>query len=327
MAQTPESPTADQPAKARVVQVERPGATSAFEAQPAIVDDMVRRGMLKWTGKPDLKAAWLSVVSNTDVVGLKVYVGPGSTSGTRPAVVEAVIKGLLGAGLPATNIIVWDQRLSFLRAPGYAALADHYHVRLAGSADFGYDPTVAYTNNPLLGSLSAGDLEFDMNGTTSGRNSYVSKLVTSNMTKIISIAPILNHNLAGLCGHLYSVSLGSVDNTLRFEMSDRRLAQAVPEIYNLPALSDHVALCITDGLIAQYQGEQKSLLHYATEFNQIWISNDPVALDVLAIEELDRERLINNIESRRDNPELYQNAALLQLGVGTVERIKLEIVK
>ena len=277
MAQTPETPASDQPTRARVVQVEQSGATSAFEAQPTIVDDMVRRGMLRWTGKQDLKAAWLSVVSNSDVVGLKVYAEPGSISGTRPAVVEAVIKGLLLAGLPATNIVVWDQHRSFLRVPGYTALADRYHVRLAGSADFGYDSTVAYTNNPILGSLSAGDLEFNMNGATSGRNSYVSKLVTSNMTKIISIAPILNHNLAGLCGHLYSVALGSVDNTLRFEMSEGRLAQAVPEIYALPALGDRVALCITDGLIAQYQGEQKSLLHYATELNQIWISTDPVA--------------------------------------------------
>jgi hypothetical protein len=92
-------------------------------------------------------------------------------------------------------------------------------------------------------------------------------------------------------------------------------------------LSDHVALNITDALICQYQGEQVSLLHYSTELNQIWISNDPVALDTLAIEELDREREVRNIESHGDNPELYQNAALLQLGVGDPAKIKLEVVK
>jgi hypothetical protein len=316
-----------QPLRARVVQVEHPGATVAYEAQLPAVQDMVRRGMLQWTGKTDLKAAWLSVVSAKDVVGLKVYSLPGANSGTRPALVEAVVQGLLQAGLPASNIVIWDKHLVELRLAGYTALADRYQIRLVGSADAGYDEKVAYTSNPLLGTLVAGDLEFDLHGATSGRNSYVSKLLTSDVTKIISIAPLLNHNLAGVCGHLYSLSLGSVDNTLRFEPTASRLAQAVPEIYALPALGDHVVLNITDALICQYQGEQVSLLHYSTELNQIWISNDPVALDTLAIEELDRERQIRDIESHGDNPDLYQNAALLQLGVSDPAQIKLDIVK
>jgi hypothetical protein len=315
------------PVRARVVQVEHPGATADYEAQPTIVQDMVRRGMLQWTGKTNLKAAWLTVVSVKDVVGLKVYSLPGASSGTRPAVVEAVVQGLLQAGLPSSNIIIWDKHLADLRQAGYADLADRYHVRLAGSAEAGYDEKVAYSSNPLMGTLVAGDLEFDLHGATSGRNSYVSKLVTSNMTKIISIAPLLNHNLVGVCGHLYSPSLGSVDNTMRFEVSAQRLAQAVPEIYALPALSERVALNITDALICQYQGEQTSMLHYSTELNQIWISNDPVALDTLAIEELDRERQARNLESHGDNPELYQVAVLLQLGVGDPAKIKLEVVQ
>jgi hypothetical protein len=298
-----------------------------YEAQPPIVQEMMRRGMLQWSGKTDLKAAWLSVVSPKDVVGLKVYSGPGANSGTRAAVVEAVVQGLLLAGLPASNIVIWDKHLLDLRQAGFTALADRYHVRVAGSADAGYDEKVAYTNNPLLGTLVAGDLEFDLHGTTTGRNSYVSKLVTSNMTKIISIAPLFNHNMAGVCGHLYSPSIGSVDNTQRFEFSAQRLAQAVPEIYALPALGERVALNITDALICQYQGEQTSRLHDSTELNQIWLSNDPVALDTLGIQELDRERQARDLESPGDNPELFQNAALLQLGVGDPAKIKLEVVK
>jgi hypothetical protein len=132
--------------RARVVQVEHPGATVDYEAQPLIVQDMVRQGILKWTGKPDLKAAWLSVVSPKDVVGLKVYSGPGANSGTRPAVVEAVVQGLLQAGLPSSNIVVWDKRLVDLRLAGYSDLANRYHIRLAGSSDAGYDDNVFYNN-------------------------------------------------------------------------------------------------------------------------------------------------------------------------------------
>jgi hypothetical protein len=314
------------PVRARVVQVENPGATVDYVAQPPVVQDMLRSGMLQWTGKADLKSAWLSVVSPKDVVGLKVFSHPGASSGTRPAVVEAVVQGLLLAGVRPTNIIVWDKLLLDLRLAGYTDLATRYDIRLAGSLDSGFDESVRYTNS-LLGTLIAGDLEFDLRGTTSGRYSYVSKLVTSNMTKIISIAPLLNHNLAGVCGHLYSPSMGSVDNTGRFEIAASRLAVAVPEIYAMRAVGDKVVLNITDALVCQYQGEQTSMLHYSTELHQIWISKDPVALDTMAIDELDRERQAKGVVAQNNNRELFQNAVLLQLGVTDTAKIKLEIVK
>jgi len=316
-------PLIGQPAaRSLVVEVAAQHATAAFESRPEVVREMVRSGILKLTGKADLKAAWRSVVSPKEVVGLKVYAHPGASTGTRPAVVEAVVQGLLESGLPPTNIIVWDKRLDDLRAAGFTALSERYGIRVAGSADAGYDEKAFYDNS-ILGTLVAGDMEFDLHGATTGRKSYVSKLVTGGMTKIISIAPLLNHNLAGVCGNLYGVAMGSVDNTQRFEASAQRLAQAVPEIYALPALSDHVALNITDALIGQYQGEQLSLLHYSTQLNQIWFSKDPVALDALAVQELDRERLLMNDPSPGDNPDLFQNAALLELGTCDLSKIRL----
>jgi hypothetical protein len=89
-----------------------------------------------------------------------------------------------------------------------------------------------------------------------------------------------------------------------------------------------VVLNITDALIGQYQGEQMSLLHYSVELNQIWFSKDPVALDVLAIQELDRERQDKQIEVGSDNPDLYRNASyFLELGVGDPAKIRIETVK
>ena len=315
------------PDRARVVIAENSRATVAFEPQPKIVQSMVDRGILKLTGKPDLKQAWRAFVSTQDIVGIKVYSGPGANSGTRPAVVGAVIEGLLNAGLPPSHIVIWDKRLVDLRLAGFDDLAERYKVRLAGAADSGYDENVFY-DNAIMGTLVAGDLDFDLHGKTTGRNSYVSKLLTGTLTKIINVSPLLNHNLAGVCGNLYSLAMGSVDNTLRFEASPERLATAVPEIYAKPALSDHVVLNITDALIGQYQGEQMSLLHYSMELNQIWLSKDPVALDVLSIQELDRERQERKILPGNDNPDLYKNASyFLELGVGDPSKIRIEMAK
>jgi uncharacterized protein (DUF362 family) len=313
------------PQRARVVIVEDTNATTAFDPQRPLVQNMVNRGIEKLTGKSDVKSAWQKFVSPTDVVGLKVYSGPGPNSGTRPAVVEAVVQGLIEAGIPPTNIIVWDTRLTRVRLV-FSDLAERYNFRLAGSSDVGYDPNVFY-DNETPGNLSAGDLEFDRNGATTGRKSYVSKLVTQSITKIINISPLLNHNLAGVCGNLYGLAMGSVDNTLRFESDSRQLARAVPEIYNMTNLSDHVVLNITDALIGQYLGEEMSLLHYSYQLNQIWFSTDPVALDVLAIRELDGERQAAKMPASFENPLLFQNADLLQLGVSDISKIRVDVVR
>jgi hypothetical protein len=313
------------PTRARVVSVENLSATDAFVPRPEIVQDMVRRGIIAFTGKTNEAAAWQSIVSSKEVVGIKVYSEPGANSGTRPAVVEAVVEGLLKAGVPASHIIIWDKRLVDLRLAGFGDLADRCKVVLAATSSAGYDDKVFY-DNPVRGTLVAGDLEFDRDGTKTGRKSYVGKLLTQKITKIISIAPLLNHNVAGVCGHLYSVSMGSIDNTTRFEAAPEELARAVPETYALAPLSDHVALCITDALIGQYQGEQLSLLHYSVELNQIWFSKDPVALDVLAVQELERERQARNIPSLGDNATLFQNAGLLELGVPDPAKIRIDPV-
>jgi hypothetical protein len=116
--------------------------------------------------------------------------------------------------------------------------------------------------------------------------------------------------------------MGSVDNTLRFQEDSGRLAVAVPEIYALPAVGDRVVLNITDALIGQYEGGAKGLLQYSTVLNQLWFSHDPVALDTLAIQELDRERRILGAPGFMPNLELYTNAVILQLGITDTNRIR-----
>ncbi len=248
---------------------------------------------------------------------------PGPNSGTRPAVVAAIVEGLLAAGLPPKRIIVWDRETGHLRLAGFFELEKRYGIRVAGSAQAGWDPSTFY-DTALIGSLVWGDLEFGKAGPGIGRKSFVSKLVSQDMTKIINVTPLLNHNLAGVSGNLYSLAIGSVDNVVRFELDPGRLAMAVPEIYALPALSDRVVLNITDALICQYEGEERSLLHYSTALNQLRFSTDPVALDVLSVQELERQRQAATAPRVKVNQDLYSNAALLELGVNDPKRIQVE---
>lgn len=311
--------------QARVVIVEAAGAIQTYKPQLQVVEAMIQSGLKQWARKATVADAWRSFLSTQDIVGLKVYSAPGPNSGTRPAVAEAVAKALIASGFPARNIVIWDKHLGDLQMAGFAEIAERLGVQVAGAVEAGWDEHTFY-DKALLGNLVWGDHEFGLKGEGVGRKSFVSNLVTHKLTKIINLSPLLNHNEAGVAGNLYSLAVGGVDNTFRFEADQARLAEAVPEIMALPDFYDRLVLNITDALICQYQGEQRSLLHYSKVLNQLRFSKDPVALDTLSIEELNRQRKAVDIMLPKPT-DLYTNASLLELGVSDPKTIRVENVR
>ncbi|HVK59545.1 MAG TPA: DUF362 domain-containing protein [Candidatus Kapabacteria bacterium] len=307
----------------RVLILQHPHATQAFTPQKEPIHEMIESGIQRFTGKSNSSAGWQSLITTQDIVGIKVHSTPGRTSGTRAIVVGSLIESLLKAGVPPSRIVVWDRRMVDLQLAGYSELAEKYKVGLAGALDEGFDAKTFYST-PLLGKLVYGDLEFGKKGEGMGRNSYVSKLLTQRITKIVNVTPLLNHNQAGVSGALYGLAMGSIDNVLRFEDPDR-LGTAVPEIYALPEIADRVVLNIVDALICQYRGEERGYLHYSTALNELWFSKDPVAVDALAIQVLDQNR--EEQKSRKSALQIYSNAELMELGVADTNRIRIERIR
>jgi hypothetical protein len=318
---------ADAPAPAnpkatgRVHVVRDTAAVVDFNTQLPVIRGMIARGVRAVSGEADTSAAWRTLVGTNDVVGLKVFSAPGRYSGTRPAVVRAVIEQLLAAGVAATNIVIWDRDLLTLRLAGFPALAAEFGARCEGAVEAGWDGTVFY-ENPLAGRLVHGDLEFGSSSEQAGRRSHLTRLLTRHVTKIITLTPLLNDNAAGVTGHLLSLAGGSTDNFLRFAGDRSLLAQAVPEICALPLLGDRVALNITDALICQYEGRESSLLHYSAVLNELRFSTDPVALDALSLEEILKRRSAVMPADAEGFRRILENAALLEIGIADRARIQ-----
>jgi hypothetical protein len=310
--------------RARVVIIHQASATATFVPQREPLLSMVEQGITNLLQRGSPREAWMSLISTQDVVGLKVFAAPGPTAGTRPAVVEAVVRSLLSSGMPPDHIVVWDRHGFDLRLAGYFELAERYGIRVAGSADRGYDPQTAY-EKPLLGRLTWGDLEFGQHAEGTGRRSHLSKLITQELTKVICITPLLNHNMVGVSGQLFGLTFGGIDNTLRFENNAERLAEVVPEIF-AEHFYERYLFGIVDALIAQYQGEARQLLHYSAVLNELWFSRDPVALDILAIDELERQRQSARLPGSKPSLELYQNASMLELGTSDLKQIEVSRV-
>lgn len=308
---------------------EAAGAVKGFNPDTARVRALVDRGVKTLAGTNHLASAWRALLTTNGVyaanelIGIKVASGIRTGGGTRWETVAAVVESLLAAGLTPGQIAVWDRSSSDLESTGFGVLKTRYQVRLLGAMEAGYDAKTFY-DAPFLGEPGAGDLEFGRKGEGVGRRSHITRLITGGITRIIHIAPLRSDRRAGVTGHLAGISLDSLDNTQRFSRDQNWFEQAVVEILALPAFDNRVALCLTDALLCQYQGGQETLLHYTAALNQLWFSRDPVALDVLAVRELERLRALAKMEPLQPRMILYENAALMGQGVNDLRRIRVE---
>ena len=164
-APTPVLQTPQAPARAEVYSIHESSAITEFTAHAGRVRSMVDRLVAAVTGKENASAGWRSLVEPRDVVGIKISATGGSSGATHRAVVEAIIDGLHAAGVPTSNILVWDRDADDLRAAGYLDKEDRSTLPcqvLAIEPRYGYDPKEVYTA-PYLGKLIWGDLLFQGN--------------------------------------------------------------------------------------------------------------------------------------------------------------------
>ena len=130
----------------RVVKVYSPESVKLFTPQTSVVQSMIEAGLKSLFFKETATEALLSIVSPQDVVGIKVYSLTGAATGSRREVVLALVHFLKQAGVPDSNIIVWDRSLDILRQAGYLEISKEFGFQAAGSVDEGFDKEVSYSS-------------------------------------------------------------------------------------------------------------------------------------------------------------------------------------
>ena len=337
------------PPRAKVFVAGDSRATTAFLTDAAVVRRLVVSGLVAFSGKDSPSKAWRSLVRSNEVVGFKVTSAPGALIGTRIDVVDALVSTLIDAGHPKSNIVIWDRGSKELQSSGFVDLAGRLGVQTAATTDSGWDSTQFYESG-WSGKLVFGDLEFQsslgvnvpkifeslpasnlqQNGLESsprdrislGRRSHVSLLLTRKLSRIITVAPVMTHNAAGINGHLVSLAFGAFDNVFRFDGEPHRTAESVPELCALDDLMPKVIFGVSDALIAQVRGEKIVRLHETLAINEIRFSADLVALDCLALADIEAARSKQQLDGEKPfKTELYGNAELLNLGVADPHRI------
>lgn len=297
-----------------IIIITNANATRGFEPNRVTVRQMIETGLCRLTGTDKVEHAWTNFITGNDTLGIKVCTRPGPICGTRVELVAALVESILSTGLvPPTNIIVWDRDGRDLAMAGFIKLNERYGVVVDSARGAGFDTNVFYQSS-ILGALVWGDTEFDLARSDRGRNSYLTRLLTSRITKLIVVSPMVYHRQVGVTGCLWHLAMDSVDNTIRFANDPERLNVAVPEICAMPEIADRLVLAMYDALIWQYESGPLELPHYSKIMNQIWLSRDCVALDALAAASMNALRHRLGLPGFDPGGTLFANAALMQLG-------------
>ncbi|HXX40686.1 MAG TPA: DUF362 domain-containing protein [Chthoniobacterales bacterium] len=315
-----------------VYTIHNPDAVQDYETNPRVVHAMVDRLVLAVTGQSDISTAWSSLVAPNDKIGIKISAEGGELFTTHRDVVKAIVDGLMAAGHSRDSIIVWDRSIAGAKEAGYKTDAADYQLKSIAPRD-GYDPKAIFTA-PLLGKLIWGDLEYKADKgkdllsdqeNTSGA-SHFSRIISSEVTKIINVPVMSNSGTNGLAGCLYNVTIPNIDNWRRFAQGSGFGIDSIAEIYSNPLVGKKVVLNLMDGLVAVYAGGPQSQPNYSVHHATLYASKDPVALDAVALKRLDEWRAEAKFPPTGRLADYLQYAAEIGLGNCMTNRIQLKNV-
>lgn len=296
-----------------------------FDPDPQRVKQLVARGILAATGTQQSADAWQQFVGSNDVVGIKIVARGGSLFSVHKDLVAAIVVGLKSAGVPENNIIVWDKYESDLVEAGWTLNDSASGVRVVGIIPgIGFDPGVTY-HSSIAGKIIWGDFLFGRKGEEISGDSHMARIVTGKITRLIDVSVLCHDLTAGLSGCLWNVAMGSVDNIRRFQNDASAAEFAIPDICVMPALRDKMVLHIMDGLLGQYALGPHFHPQYTWHHGAIYFSTDPVALDTVALTEIEAQRKRAGFPPVEEKAKYIQAAA--EVGLGKADLQEIEIVR
>jgi uncharacterized protein (DUF362 family) len=270
--------------------------------QASVVSRMVEGLVCAVTGKSTPNDAWRSLVKPGERVGIKVAAGPGPVGGTHPAVAQAIVEGLIRAGIPAADIVVWDRRHQDLEACGYDKIPG-INLRWVENGG-GFDPR-AVVSSAAVGELVYGDLSFkDQRGSLSdilgpksqlSNDSHLPVLLARQIDKVINVPSLCDSYFTGVNGALAGMTIGVLDNWRRFAKKDAYSDSALAEVYADERLGKKVVLTLMDGLALQYAGGPYPSPGNCVIYSTLFASKDPVAIDASALRLIDEQRLLSKM--------------------------------
>jgi hypothetical protein len=273
------------PYPGRVVSVtsEKSIDTATGAANDEAVREMMARGMRTLTGATTTPDAWRRFFEPADRVGIKVNCGGHPHCVSAYEIVAEVVRQLTGIGVPLSQIYLYERFQNQLDEVNYAShLPEGVQIVAAERANrnvdnSGYDPATY--------------LEADLFGEEDTRSSMM-RLVSQRLTKVINIPNMKDHGATGVTGCLKNVAYGSFSNVARTHQNGKsHTYSVVGTLASIEPLRSRTVLQIMDGLRGVWHGGPFArTTRYVFYPRQIMFGTDPVAIDRLLLDIIEKER-------------------------------------
>jgi len=286
----------------RVVRVTRTQAIVDAEVQPQVVTHMVDEVVTALTGEADADAAWSSLFSPEDVVGIKINCLGAPGIYTRREVVDAIAAGVQRVGVPADNIIIWDRPQQHL-----LRLGDIYAIQT------GPGVKCYASDTPEVGGYAD---EVESYG---GVETRLPLILKERITALVSTPVLKHHNAAGVTIALKN-HLGSVQNPNRFHPNH---CVAVGDLNTAPTIVEKTRLIVCDALRGTFDGNASfSGPQTLFEPRAVLASLNSVAMDVVGREMINGERVAHNMPPVGERAVHVDRAAQLGLGPSSLDDVQ-----
>lgn len=274
------------------------------ELDGEVVKEMLNRGLVKLTQQPDPAAAWASLFRPGERVGLKVNCIAGRGISTSVELTEAIVAGLISAGVQPEDIVIWDRTNRELARAGFRLNRNGSGVRCFGTDDelAGYETELAF----------AGEV-----------GSCFSRLLTRFCDALINVPVLKDHDLAGVTAALKNY-YGAIHNPNRYH--DTNCDPYLADLNTSPLIRKKERLVVCDALRVQYHGGPSYKPQWIWNCGGLLIGQDPVAVDSIGyswIEQRRRQGGLPSLAQEKREPTWLWTAARYGLGAADSRAIQL----
>ncbi len=278
-----------------------------------IARSLVERALMEFTGAPNIVEALGKFIHKDDIVAVKpngIAGQKGATMATNFEMILPVVEGLLKLGVPAKNIIVYEQYPSFLRGT-------RVNVR-----DWKLpDGVEAVTHNNNTHPMKPVRIY-------QGISTRYCKFFT-DATAVINITQIKDHSICGYTGTMKNITHGTINNPEAHHAHNA--SPQIAMLYNHPIVTSRVRLHITDAFKVIYdRGPLDKDPRTRIAHGAIYVATDPVAMDTIGWKVVEDERKARNLKPLKDvyrEPRYIRTASELGLGVHDLNAINLKSIQ
>ena len=307
-AATPPAGFVPMAAPGRIVKVTKKDSLQTNQIFPKEDDAkaMLTRAMTEFTGKADLVESVKLFVHPDDIVCVKVNGIAEKNFGTNKELILPFLDAMIAAGVKPENITVLEQYGSFLAGTRVNQ----------GNVPKGVKVSVHANNDATMP-------ERVIPNTGGTKTKFVRVLTES--TAVINFSLIKDHSICGYTGLLKNMSHGC--QIFPHYFHGHHASPQIAQLYAQDVIKSRVRLNITDGFkIMAHGGPKLTSTRHVVIHESVYVSTDPVAMDALGWELVDKARAdfkLKSLEGDGRAPAYIKAAA--DLGLGIAERSQIQV--